>query len=63
MVKIDREKIAFHKGVLVSLVAERRELVRMLTHVNGLMMAHIKQLRDMGVDFKKEIKLEVVVRK
>jgi len=59
----DKEKIAFHKGALTTLIAERRELVRILTTVNGLMMAHIKSLKDMGVNLKKEAVATVVARR
>ncbi len=57
--KVDKEKIAFHKGALTTLMAERRELVKMLTAVNSLMMAHIKSLRELGVDLKKEARAAV----
>ncbi|OYT41868.1 hypothetical protein B6U80_00435 [Candidatus Pacearchaeota archaeon ex4484_26] len=55
--KADKEKIAFHKGAVVTLMAERRELVKMVNAVNSLIMGHIKSLRDLGVDFKKEVNL------
>lgn len=55
--KIEKEKVAFHKGALTVLISERRELVRMLNTVNTLMMAHIKALKDLGVDLKKEVKV------
>lgn len=53
----NKERIAFHKGALATLIAERRVLVRMLTSVNSLMMAHIKALRDQGVDLKREARI------
>ncbi|HIH17966.1 MAG TPA: hypothetical protein HA282_01185 [Nanoarchaeota archaeon] len=53
----NKEKIAFHKGALATLIAERRVLVRMLTSVNSLMMAHIRALREHGVDLKREARI------
>jgi len=58
----DKEKIAFHKGALTTLIAERRELVRILTTVNGLMMAHIKSLKDMGINLRKEASIVITRR-
>jgi len=54
-----KEKIAFHKGALTTLMSERRELVRLVSAVNSLMMAHIKSLKDMGVDLKKEAQTQI----
>jgi len=51
---VSKEKVAFHKGALATLISERRVLVRMLTSVNSLMMAHIQALREQGVDLKRE---------
>lgn len=53
------EEISFHKRALVTLMAERRELVRMLKAINNLISAHIRCLEDLGINFKKEVKLEI----
>mgnify|MGYP001573672612 CR=1 FL=1 len=50
------EQIGFHKGSLTTLVKEREELARLLQIVNTLVQAHIKALKDLGVDLEKEAK-------
>ena len=50
------EQIGVHKGSLSVLAAERNELVRMITVVEQLMQAHIKALKDLGVDLEAEAK-------
>ena len=54
----NEEKIGFHKGALATLVKEREEVVKMLSIVESLMQAHIKALKDLGVDLEKEAKKE-----
>jgi len=44
------EEIGFHKGSLNTLAAERNELVKMVGNVEGIMSAHIKRLKELGVD-------------
>ncbi|MEK6852393.1 MAG: hypothetical protein AABX59_00795 [Nanoarchaeota archaeon] len=46
------ESIGFHKGALMTLINERKELIRLLNVTNSLMEAHIKALRDLGVSLK-----------
>lgn len=50
------EQIGIHKGSLSVLAAERNELVRMITVVEQLMQAHVKALKDLGVDLEAEAK-------
>jgi biotin operon repressor len=64
----NEEQIGFHKGALTTLAKERQELSRILQIVEQLMQAHIKALKDMGVDLEAEAKkaapkLEDTVRK
>ena len=46
------EEIGFHKGALNTLIAERTELVKIIGNIEGIMQAHIKRLKDLGVDIK-----------
>ena len=59
------EQIGFHKGALTTLAKERQEFTRILQIVEQLMQAHIKALRDLGVDLEAEAKksLEDTVKK
>ncbi len=50
----NEEQIGFHKGALTTLAKERQEMVRILQIVEQLMQAHIKALKDMGVDLEAE---------
>lgn len=50
------EQIGFHKGSLTTLIKEKAELERLLTIVNTLIQAHVKALKDLGIDIEKEIK-------
>ena len=52
----NEEQIGFHKGSLATLVKEREELARLLQIVNSLIQAHVKALKDLGVDLEKEAK-------
>jgi len=52
----NEEQIGFHKGALTTLAKERQELVRMLQIVEQLMQAHLKALKDLGVDLEAEAK-------
>jgi len=45
-------EIGFHKGALNVLVAERNELVKMLQNVEGIAGAHVKRLKELGVDVR-----------
>jgi hypothetical protein len=44
------EEIGFHKGALNVLMAERSELVKMLQNVEAIAGAHVKRLKELGVD-------------
>ena len=50
------EQIGFHKGAASTLAKERQELIRMITIVDQLLQAHLKSLKDLGVDLEKEAK-------
>jgi len=53
---VKEEQIGFHKGSLTTLVKEREELARLLQIVDTLVQAHVKALKDLGVDLEKEAK-------
>lgn len=46
------EQIGFHKGALTTLAKERQEMLKILQIVEQLMQAHIKNLKDLGVDLE-----------
>jgi len=46
------EEVGFHKGALNTLVAERNELVKIIGNVEAIMQAHIKRLKELGVESK-----------
>ncbi|MDO8555915.1 MAG: hypothetical protein Q7R96_01950 [Nanoarchaeota archaeon] len=48
------EQIGFHKGSLTTLAKERQELLRMAAVTEQLIQAHLKALKDLGVDLEKE---------
>lgn len=50
------EQIGFHKGALATLAKEREEMVKIVTIVEQLMQAHLKGLKDLGVDLEAEAK-------
>jgi len=50
------ELIGFHKGALNTLGNERNELAKMVNVVEQLMQAHMKALKDLGVDLEAEAK-------
>lgn len=52
----NEEQIGFHKGALTTLAKERQEMMRILQIVEQLMQAHLKALKDMGVDLEAEAK-------
>ncbi|AJF63009.1 MAG: hypothetical protein QT11_C0001G0881 [archaeon GW2011_AR20] len=52
----NEEQIGFHKGSLATLVKEQEELSRLLQIVNSLIQAHIKALKNLGIDLEKEAK-------
>ena len=44
------EEIGFHKGSLNTLAAERNELIKMIGNVEAIMQAHMKRLKELGVE-------------
>ena len=46
------EEIGFHKGSLNTLVSERMELVKIIANVENIMQAHIKRLKELGIEIK-----------
>lgn len=52
----NEEQIGFHKGSLATLAKEREELVKMIQVVEQIMQAHVKALKDLGVDLEAEAK-------
>ena len=50
------EQIGFHKGAISTLAKERQEFIKMITIVDQLLQAHLKSLKDLGVDLEKEAK-------
>lgn len=52
------EQIGFHKGSLTTLIKEKQELERILQIVNALIQAHVKALKELGVDLAKEAKIK-----
>ena len=50
------EQIGFHKGSLATLSNEHQELLRILKITEELMKAHIKALKELGVDIEAEAK-------
>ena len=52
----NQEQIGFHKGSLTTLIKEKQELERIMQIVNTLMQAHVKALKELGVDLEKEAK-------
>ena len=57
------EQIGFHKGSLATLAKEREELIKIVSIVEQLMQAHIKALKDLGVDLEKEAKEQAKLMK
>ena len=56
MAENKQEQIGFHKGSLTTLIKEKQELERLLHIVNTLVQAHVKGLKELGVDLEKEAK-------
>jgi len=46
------EEIGVHKGALNTLLAERNELIKMISNVEVIMQAHIARLKELGVEIK-----------
>ncbi|MBU2638538.1 MAG: hypothetical protein KJ955_06190 [Nanoarchaeota archaeon] len=50
------EQIGFHKGSLAVLAKEQEMFVQTLQVIQQLMQAHIKALKELGVDLEAEMK-------
>ena len=50
------EQIGFHKGALTTLAKEREEFIKIVGIVEQLMQAHVKALKELGVDLEAEAK-------
>ena len=48
------EQIGFHKGCVDTLLKERQELMRLVQITEELLKAHVKSLKDLGVDIEKK---------
>jgi hypothetical protein len=46
------EEIGFHKGALNTLAAERNELVKIVGNVEAIISAHVKRLKELGVELR-----------
>lgn len=50
------EQVGFHKGALMTLQKEQEAFVQMLQVIQQLMQAHVKALKDMGIDIVADAK-------
>lgn len=50
------EQIGFHKGSLATLAKERQELLKIVQITEQLIQAHVKALKELGVDLEQEAK-------
>lgn len=50
------EQVGYHKGALATLTKEHEELIRLVMITEQLMNAHLKALKDMGIDLEAEAK-------
>jgi len=50
------EQIGFHKGSVATLTKEYQELARLVSITEQLIQAHLKALKELGVDIEKEAK-------
>ncbi|MEK6889081.1 MAG: hypothetical protein AABW80_03150 [Nanoarchaeota archaeon] len=48
------EMIGYHKGSINTLLAERTELIRLVTVTESLLNAHVQELEKLGVKIQKE---------
>ena len=51
-----QEQIGIHKGALSVLAVEQQEFYKLLQVVQQQIQAHVKALKDLGVDLEKEAK-------
>ncbi|MBU1245424.1 MAG: hypothetical protein KKH88_04765 [Nanoarchaeota archaeon] len=59
----NEEIVGFHKGALTTLAKEREELIKMVMAVEQIMKAHVKALKDLGIDLEAEAKAAQKVTK
>ena len=52
----DNEQIGFHKGSINTLLAEKAELIKMISNVDNIILAHNDSLRKMGIDYLEELR-------
>lgn len=50
------EQIGYHKGALSVLAKEKEEFMKILSVVSQIIEAHLKALKDLGVDLEAESK-------
>ena len=50
------EQIGFHKGSLATLTKEHMEVMRIVKITEQLIQAHMKALKELGVDLEAEAK-------
>ncbi|MBI4139378.1 hypothetical protein HY483_00260 [Candidatus Woesearchaeota archaeon] len=50
------EEVGYHKGAIYTLMNERNGLAQMIGIVEQLLQAHIKSLKDLGIDIVAELK-------
>ncbi len=54
-----QEEIGFHKGALNTLLAERNEIIKIVSNVEAIMQAHLKRLQELGVKIEVQKPKEV----
>ena len=52
----NEEMIGYHKGAIATLSKEREELAKIIGIVDNVMQAHLKALKDLGVDLVEQAK-------
>ena len=52
----NQEVVGFHKGAVSTLLKERQELAKMVQVVDQLLAAHLKALKDLGIEIESEPK-------
>ena len=48
----NQEKIGFYKGCVDTLLKERQELLRIVKITEELLQAHVKSLKEMGINLE-----------
>ena len=49
------EQIGFHKGSIQTLLAEKAELIKMISNVDNIINAHNEALKQFNIDYVKEL--------